>query len=90
MQFDRKNFVFLMQIIVEVLLGQGKIIEALRLANTLPGAENISARKYLEAAKKTNDAMTFYSVYMWFQQRNVRCRGSPDFSKSIFFVPCRR
>lgn len=71
------------QIIIEVFLGQGKIIEALRLANSLSGAETLSARKYLEAAKKTNDPIVFYTVYTWFQQRNIRHRGSPDFLKSI-------
>lgn len=53
------------------------------MANKLSTSENISARKYLEAAKKTNDALVFYSVYTWFRERNVRLRGSPDFSKSI-------
>lgn len=67
-----------------MLLGQGKIIEALRLANSLSGAETLSARKYLEAAKKSNDPIVFYTVYTWFQQRNIRQRGSPDFLKSIF------
>lgn len=64
-------------------LGQGRIIEALRLANSLSGAETLSARKYLEAAKKINDPIIFYTVYTWFQQRNIRHRGSPDFLKSI-------
>lgn len=73
------------QIIIEVFLGQGKIIEALRLANSLSGAEALSARKYLEAARKTNDPIVFYTVYTWFQQRNIRHRGSPDFLKSIHF-----
>lgn len=78
-----KNYSKFEQIIIEVLLGQGKIVEALRLANTLTGAESLSARKYLEAAKKTNDSLVFYTVYTWFQQRNIRQRGSPDFLKSI-------
>lgn len=77
------------QIIIEVLIGQGKIIEALRLATTLSGSENVSARKYLEAAKKTNDPLVFYSVYTWFQQRNIRGRGSPDFLRSIVqYIQC--
>lgn len=80
---------FSFQIIIEVLLGQGKIIEALQLASILPGSDNISARKYLEAAKKTNDSITFYTIYAWFQQRNMRTRGSPDFLKSIYnLVKC--
>lgn len=59
------------------------MVEALRLANSLAGADTLSARKYLEAAKKTNNPIIFYTVYTWFQQRNIRQRGSPDFLKSI-------
>lgn len=84
--FIRKRFVSTIhfQIIVEVLLGQGKIIDALRLAKSLPrGDATLSARKYLEAAIK-GDPLVFYSVYSFFQQRNVRLRGSPDFLKSNF------
>lgn len=76
-------FHLIYQIINEVLLGQGKVIEALRLANKLAGADSLSARKYLEAAKKTNNPIIFYTVYTWFQQRNIRQRGSPDFLKSM-------
>lgn len=66
-----------------MLLGQGKIIDALRLAKSLPGGDaTLSARKYLEAAIKS-DQLVFYSVYSFFQQRNVRLRGSPDFLKSV-------
>lgn len=82
-------FFLALQIINEVLLGQGKIVEALRLANSLAGADTLSARKYLEAAKKTNNPIIFYTVYTWFQQRNIRQRGSPDFLKSIVeFINC--
>lgn len=81
--FNKRKISYSFQIIIEVLLGQGKIVEALRLANSLTGAENLSARKYLEAAKKSNDSIVFYTIYTWFQQRNVRQRGSPDFLKSI-------
>lgn len=75
--------------IIEVLLGQDKIIEALRLAISLSGAENLSARKYLEAAKKKGDPIVFYTIYTWFQQRNIRQRGSPDFLRSnyLFSIP---
>lgn len=70
------------EIIIEVLLEQGKVIEALRLAKQLPNADNIPARKYLEAAQKSNDTMVFQSVFVFFQQRNVRLRGNPDFLRS--------
>lgn len=70
------------EIIIEVLLEQGKVIEALRLAKQLPNADHIPARKYLEAAQKLKDSMVFQSVFVFFQQRNVRVRGNPDFLKS--------
>lgn len=75
-------FINYLQIIVEVLLGQGKVVDALRLANSLSGADWISARKYLEAAAKSNDSVVFYTVYNFFVERNVRLRGSPEFLKS--------
>uniref|UniRef100_A0A1B0CUY8 Uncharacterized protein n=1 Tax=Lutzomyia longipalpis TaxID=7200 RepID=A0A1B0CUY8_LUTLO len=69
------------EIITEVLLGQGKVIDALRLAKTLPDADLLPARKYLEAAMKTEDHVVFHSVYMHFVQRNIRLRGAPDFAR---------
>lgn len=78
----RLQFLFSLQIIVEVLLGQGKVVDALRLAKSLAGADTISARKYLEAAAKSNDSVVFYTVYNFFVERNVRLRGSQEFSKS--------
>lgn len=69
------------------------MIDALRLAKSLThsasavgvvGADTLSARKYLEAAVKTDDPIVFYSVYSFFVERNARLRGSPDFLKSEF------
>lgn len=67
------------EIIVEVLLEVGNVIDALRIANTLPNSDNISARKYLEAAQKQADANTFYNVFKYFQQRNSKQRGKVEF-----------
>lgn len=64
---------------VEVLLGQGRIIDALRLASSSSTNDTLPARKYLEAAQKMDDPIIFYSVYSHFVERNVRTRGSPDF-----------
>ncbi|XP_055604775.1 regulator of MON1-CCZ1 complex isoform X2 [Uranotaenia lowii] len=71
------------EIILEVLLEKGQVIEALRMAKEqLPnGADSLPARKYLEAAFKTNEPLIFHSVYSFFQAKNVRLRGSPDFLK---------
>lgn len=65
--------------IVEVLLEYGHVIDALRIAKTLPKSENMPARKYLEAAQKNGDPNTFYNVYKFFQQRNLKQRGKVDF-----------
>lgn len=70
------------EIILEVLLEQGKVMDALRIAKNLPTVDQISARKYLEAAVNTGDSIVFHSVYAFFQQRNCRLRGNPDFLRS--------
>ena len=38
------------------------------------------ARKFLEAAERTGDKMTFYNVFTFLQERNLRLRGSTAFS----------
>lgn len=65
-----------------MLLGQGKVVDALRLARNSKINETISARKFLEAAQKLNDDLIFHSVFKFFQMRNLRQRGSLDFLKS--------
>lgn len=44
------------------------------------GHDNVSARKFLDAAQQTGDQMLFYTVFRSFQQRNQRLRGSPSFN----------
>jgi hypothetical protein len=70
------------EIIVEILLEQGKIIDAIRLTKQYSNCDTIPARKYLEAALKVDDKMVFYSVFNYFVARNQRLRGTDDFMKS--------
>lgn len=70
------------EIIVEILLEQGKVIDAIRLAKQYINADLIPARKFLDAALKIDDKMTFYSVYNFFITRNQRLRGSNEFMKN--------
>ena len=42
--------------------------------------DNVSARKFLDAAQQTSDRMLFYTVFRSFQQRNQRLRGNPAFN----------
>lgn len=69
-------------IIVEVLLEQGKVMDALKIARTLPNFDQLPPRKYLEAAYLTADPTVFHSVYTLFQQRNQRMRGVKEFNRS--------
>lgn len=39
----------------------------------------VSSRKFLEAAMNTDDAMLFYTVFKFFEQRNAKIRGNPKF-----------
>jgi hypothetical protein len=43
--------------------------------------DQVSARKFLEAAKSTGDPAIFYSVFKFFEQRNQHLKGSTAFSK---------
>ncbi|XP_065361103.1 regulator of MON1-CCZ1 complex [Calliphora vicina] len=70
------------EIIIEVLLGQGKVVDALRLAINTSDAGRISARKFLEAAQKSKNDMTFHSVFKYFQMCNLKQHGSMEFLKT--------
>lgn len=65
--------------IVEVLLSKNQLLPALRFVRGIGAQDTISARKFLEAAFNTGDKMTFYSIFKFFEQRNVRLRGKAQF-----------
>nr|CAG4642348.1 EOG090X028B [Evadne anonyx] len=69
--------------IIEILLSKNKVMSALRFARDALSVENISARKFLEAAQTSQVPEIFYGVYRFFQQRNQRARGNPDFLKGL-------
>uniref|UniRef100_A0A667ZVB2 Regulator of MON1-CCZ1 n=1 Tax=Myripristis murdjan TaxID=586833 RepID=A0A667ZVB2_9TELE len=66
--------------IVEVLLSKQQVLGALRFIRSVGGHDNVSARKFLDAAQQTGDQMLFYTVFRFFQQRNQRLRGNPAFN----------
>ncbi|XP_022442540.1 regulator of MON1-CCZ1 complex isoform X2 [Delphinapterus leucas] len=66
--------------IVEVLLSKHQVLAALRFIRGIGGHDNISARKFLDAAKQTEDHMLFYTIFRFFEQRNQRLRGNPSFT----------
>lgn len=66
--------------IVEVLLSKHQVLAALRFIRGIGGHDSISARKFLDAAKQTDDVMLFYTIFRFFEQRNQRLRGNPNFT----------
>lgn len=86
MAFDMLKRLNATDIIVEILLEQGKVIDAIRLAKQYTNPDAIPARKYLDAALKVDDKMVFYSVFNFFISRNQRLRGTNDFLKSKLCV----
>ncbi|XP_078254098.1 regulator of MON1-CCZ1 complex isoform X2 [Rhinoraja longicauda] len=66
--------------IVEVLLSKHQVLGALRFIRSVGGQDNISARKFLDAAKQKGDTLLFYTTFRFFEQRNQRLRGSSHFT----------
>ncbi|XP_061615017.1 regulator of MON1-CCZ1 complex isoform X2 [Phyllopteryx taeniolatus] len=66
--------------IVEVLLSKQQVLGALRFIRSVGAHDNMSARKFLDAARQTGDDMLFFTVFRSFQQRNQRLRGNPAFN----------
>lgn len=71
--------------IVEVLLSKQQVLGALRFIRSVGAHDNISARKFLDAARQTNDTMLFYTIFRFFEQRNMRLRGNPGFNQGTWF-----
>jgi len=66
---------------IEIFLSEGKLVSALSLVKATGLVDSVSARKFLEAADKTDDRMLFFNVFSFFEERNVRLRGSVSFSR---------
>ncbi|XP_068750238.1 regulator of MON1-CCZ1 complex-like isoform X2 [Montipora capricornis] len=66
--------------IIEILLSKHQLLPALRYIRAIGAEDSASPRKFLEAALNPEDPMLFYTVYKFFEQRNIRLRGNPDFA----------
>lgn len=66
--------------IIEVLLSKHQVLAALRFVRSIGGHDGASARKFLDAAKQANNNTLFYTVFRFFEQRNQRLRGNPNFT----------
>ena len=65
--------------IIDIMFSKGEIIQALRLVRSLGRENTVSARQFLEAAANEGDKMLFYTVYKFFEERNIRLRNQPFF-----------
>lgn len=65
--------------IVEILLSKKQLLTAVRFIQSVGLVDQVSARKFLEAAQATDCSMTFFAVFRFFEQRNLRLRGSSKF-----------
>ncbi|XP_060556846.1 regulator of MON1-CCZ1 complex-like [Ruditapes philippinarum] len=65
--------------IIEVLLSKHQLLPAVRFIRKAGITDTVSSRKFLEAAMNTEDNQLFYTVFKFFQQRNIRMRSSPVF-----------
>ncbi|XP_062507300.1 regulator of MON1-CCZ1 complex-like [Corticium candelabrum] len=66
--------------IFEVLISKAQLLQALRFARSIGKEDSISARQFLEAAAGTQDNMLFYTVFKFFEDRNMRLRRRPEFA----------
>lgn len=55
-----------------------------RFIRSVSIVDSVSSRKFLEAAMNTDDAMLFYTVFKFFEQRNAKIRGNPKFQPGTF------
>jgi len=65
--------------IIEVLLSKRQLLTAVRFVQSVGLVDQVSARKFFEAARAADCPMTFFSVFRFFEQRNFRLRGSHKF-----------
>ena len=65
--------------IIDILLSRGQLLSALRYVRATEKVDFVSARQFLEAAANEDDRSVFYTVYKFFEERNIRLRKHPGF-----------
>jgi len=65
--------------LIEICLSEGKVVQAINLARDTGLGDTISARKYL-AASVDKPPLDFFNVFSFFEERNLRLRGTARFS----------
>jgi len=65
--------------IIDILLQKEDLISALKYLQISDTIDAAAPRKFLDSALHTNDDMVFYTVFTFFQQRNLKLRKSLKF-----------
>ena len=65
--------------ICDVLLSKGLVLSALRFSIQMGFSDHLVPGKFLETAKDLNDALIYFEVFKFFEDRNIRLRGTPAF-----------
>ena len=65
--------------IIDILLSRGQLLSALRYVRATEKVDSVSARQFLEAAANEDDRSIFYTVYKFFEERNIRLRKHSGF-----------
>ena len=65
--------------IIEILISRGQLLSALRFVKVSEKVDTVSARIFLEAAANEDDKMLFYTVFKFFEERNIRLRKKKEF-----------
>ena len=73
--------------IIDILLSRGQILSALRYVKAMEKVDSVSARQFLEAAANEDDKILFYTVYKFFEERNVRLRRKAEFPQDEHCQP---
>ena len=68
--------------IIDILLSRGQILTALRYVKAMDKVDSVSARQFLDAAANEGDRMLYFTVYRFFEERNLRLRRKPGFPEA--------
>nr|CAB3265608.1 uncharacterized protein C18orf8 homolog [Phallusia mammillata] len=64
--------------VIDILLSKKQVIAAIRFVRSVGMSDLVPARDFLKASM--HDDMMFYNVYKFFEARNIRLNGKPEFT----------
>lgn len=67
--------------IIDVLLSNNLVLPALRFAIQIKSDDQLVPGKFLETAKSINDPAIYYETFKFFEERNIKLKGTPNFRK---------